>query len=132
MRRYSNQSGGPSSISGLGRRTSSSAMPIARRRLLQRVAAPFEVAAHRLVALVHPGGKARDPGRRVGSLHRVKGIGALGGGEVTLGERVVRVVVDGALGLVGEDGGGGAPGSAAPPHRSPRRRTAPRRRAASR
>src|SRR5207245_4404467 len=35
------------------------------RRLVERVATPFEIAAHRLVALVHPGSKARDAGRRV-------------------------------------------------------------------
>jgi hypothetical protein len=54
---------------------------------------------------VHPGGKADDAGRRIGGLHHLQGVGALGGGEVALQERVV---VDGALRFVGEDGGGDA------------------------
>jgi AcrR family transcriptional regulator len=63
----------------------------------------LEIAAHRLVAFVHPGGEAGDAG-----LHRVQGVGALGGRQIALQERVV---VDGALGLVGEDGGGNARGA---------------------
>src|SRR4029453_17062558 len=73
------------------------------RRLVEGVATPFQVATHRLVALVHPGGKAGDAGRRVDRLHRLEGVGALGGPRVPLQQRVV---VDGALGLAGEDGGG--------------------------
>jgi len=73
------------------------------RRLVESVATPFQVATHRLVTLVHPGGKAGDAGRRVDRLHRLEGAGALGGPEVALQQRVV---VDGALGLAGEDGGG--------------------------
>jgi hypothetical protein len=74
-------------------------------RLLDRVAPPFEIALHGHVGLVSPGGKAGDAGRRVGGLHRLDGAGALGGREVALEKRVV---VDGALGPVREDGGGDA------------------------
>src|SRR6266511_570200 len=73
-----------------------------------------------------PGSKARDAGCRVRSLHRIQGVGALGGREIALEERVV---IDGALGLVREDGGGNAWGAM---HRStarPRGHTPPRRRA---
>src|SRR6266498_4928509 len=73
-----------------------------------------------------PGSKARDAGCGVRSLHRIQGVGALGGREIALEERVV---IDGALGLVREDGGGNAWGAM---HRStarPRGHTPPRRRA---
>jgi len=80
-------------------------MPIARVVVSERVAAPREIGAHRLVALVHPRGEARDGGGRVRGLHCLQRVGALAGREVALEDRVV---VDGALRLVGEDGGGDA------------------------
>ena len=63
-------------------------------RLVERVAAPFQVGAHRLVALVHPGGEMRDAGSRISRLHHVDGVGAL----------EQSVVIDTALRLVREDG----------------------------
>jgi hypothetical protein len=76
-------------------------MPIARVEASSCVAATFELVAHRLVTFVYPGCKARDAGRRVRSPHRVDCFGALSGSEIALEERVV---IDGALGAIREDG----------------------------
>jgi hypothetical protein len=87
------------------------------RRRVKRVAAPFEIRAHRLVALVHPCCEMRDTGRRVCRLHRIESVGALRGSEIALEEGVV---VDGVLGLLRKNGDAGAWGAL---HHSPARAT---------
>ena len=75
------------------------------RRGVQGVAAAFQLGAHRLVALVHPGGEAGHPGRGVHALHGIQGAGAVTWAQIALEHGVV---VDGALGLGREHGGGHA------------------------
>jgi hypothetical protein len=88
MRRaYSNQSGGPSSICGRGQADVVERHAHRSRRLVERVATPFEIAAHRGVAFVNPGSEARDACGRVRSLDRIHR--APGSSKIALEKRVV-------------------------------------------
>ena len=98
------------------------------RGLVELVAAPLESRAHRLVALVHPRGEPCDA--RASYASSIAAIAsARAAAEIALEQRVV---VDGALGPIGEHRGGHAWQPAHRQRRAHRGRTPPRRRAASR